>query len=51
MNVTISLGAKLFSNVAEVVLLSSDNALDFQPKMLSIKPVNVLKDLKYWWKY
>ena len=48
MNVTISFGAKLFSNVAEYVLLSSDNALDFHPKMLSTKPVNVLKDLKYW---
>ena len=48
MNVTISFGAKLFSNVAEIVLLSSDNALDFHPKMLSTKPVNVLKDLKYW---
>ena len=48
MNVTISFGAKLFSIVAEIVLLSSDNALDFHPKMLSTKPVNVLKDLKYW---
>ena len=39
-------GIKLFSNVAEVVKISSDNPSDVYAKFLSIEPVSTLEDSK-----
>ena len=39
----------LLSDVARVVILYFDKAVDFQPKILSIEPVNIFKNWKIGW--